>query len=311
MEPPKVSVLTIVRNGAATLPLALASLLRQNIEDWECIVINDASTDSTKDFLESLEDPRFRSYHFNKPLGRGAARNKALEKATGKYITTLDADDFYFEKTLEQHLRVLEPNPSLSLSSGRVILFDLKRNLFRKLRKTNRSGLIRFGPKPSTLEFPLAATMLRRSDIGSQRYDPNYNRSEDREFFGRVLSNRSIFYLNTATYAYRWQPNPEDVLLGLKMREQTYRKYWKESPTSYFLALTLNSFKILIYNFTIKFKLELLMEKLKTSKLDKRSRRMVQSELKLSRHLAELLTETLHEGTKFLPKINHTKQKEL
>ena len=298
MNSPKVSVLTIVRNGEATLPLALASLLRQSHQNWECIIINDASTDRTESFLSSLKDPRFRPYHSPAPLGRGAARNAALERATGEYITTLDADDFYFEQSLSQHVQVLEKDRALSLSSGSVLLFDLQRNFFGKLKKEHPVGEVRFGSNPSALKFPLAAAMIRKTAVGSNRYNPEYDRSEDREFFTRVLANKSIYFLREPTYAYRWQPKIDDILLGLAMREQTYRKQWRHFPFKNSIAFLLNRLKIKTYQIVAWLQLWPKFEKLKTSKMDKREEAVFLAELNSCQRSLEHLYGSLPNPTK-------------
>src|ERR1700722_4011224 len=67
-------------------------VLSQGVEDLECLVVDDGSTDDTCQRLTRIQDPRLRVIRLEK-VGVGAARNHGLEVATGKYIAFLDADD--------------------------------------------------------------------------------------------------------------------------------------------------------------------------------------------------------------------------
>ncbi|NCP78898.1 MAG: glycosyltransferase, partial [Desulfuromonadales bacterium] len=80
---PKVSILMIVKDEESTLEVALASLQAQTFQDWECVIVDDFSSDSTPEILAGLRDPRFLVHRSEKPLGRGAARRKSLSLARG------------------------------------------------------------------------------------------------------------------------------------------------------------------------------------------------------------------------------------
>jgi len=107
-----VSIITPTFNAGKYIQDTLQSVLNQSYQNWEMILIDDASTDQTvkiiKDFAE--KDARFKLSELSKNSGNGFARNVALEKATGQYIAFLDADDLWFPMKLEKQIQYLKAN---------------------------------------------------------------------------------------------------------------------------------------------------------------------------------------------------------
>jgi glycosyltransferase involved in cell wall biosynthesis len=120
---PVISVLTPVYNCAETLGLALASLQAQTLEDWECIVVDDGSTDDPEAVVAAARDRRIRYCRLNRNRGRGYARQWALEAAQGQYIAWLDGDDWIFPEKLEIQLDLLLREPeTAAVSTGMAIV---------------------------------------------------------------------------------------------------------------------------------------------------------------------------------------------
>jgi len=92
---PKLSILVPVYNVSAYLPLCLDSIMNQSFSDFECILINDGSTDFSLSILKSYvkQDPRFRLIS-HKNSGYGASLNKGIKLAKGEYIGIVEPDDF-------------------------------------------------------------------------------------------------------------------------------------------------------------------------------------------------------------------------
>src|SRR4051794_5139151 len=99
------SVIIPTYNRLQLLKEALDSVWRQTFTDYEVIVVDDGSTDGTRDYLESLGDKlRF----FVQPRrGPGAARNLAAQHANGEYLAFLDSDDLWFPWTLATFAEVI------------------------------------------------------------------------------------------------------------------------------------------------------------------------------------------------------------
>lgn len=112
-EPPRVSVVLPVRNGAATLPRALASLTAQTLAEWEAIVVDDHSTDETPALLQAAaqRDPRVRVLS-GASRGIVGALNAGLAAARARLIARLDADDEAAPSRLERQVAALVAAPA-------------------------------------------------------------------------------------------------------------------------------------------------------------------------------------------------------
>ena len=97
---PEISVILPVFNSEEFIGKAIESVLAQTFEDFELIIVNDGSTDSSKDIIDSFIDDRIRIISQSNQ-GPGAARNNALRIAEGEYIMYLDSDDWFCPDALE------------------------------------------------------------------------------------------------------------------------------------------------------------------------------------------------------------------
>ncbi len=118
----KVTVLVAVYNARKYLASCLNSLLRQTHRDWEAICVDDASTDDSRDILESYarKDGRIRVMAMSCNGGQAKARNAALKLATGEFVCMLDSDDTFSDDALQRALEVFEQHPATD-----SVLFDL------------------------------------------------------------------------------------------------------------------------------------------------------------------------------------------
>lgn len=114
---PKVTIIIPTYNRAKFLPETIVSVLAQSMADFECIVIDDGSSDGTQKLMEDIcaRDERVR-YLRQQNRGPSAARNLGLREAKGQYIQFLDSDDIITREKLEKQLVQLEREKGLSLS---------------------------------------------------------------------------------------------------------------------------------------------------------------------------------------------------
>lgn len=252
METPKVCIIMPVYNGQKTIELALKSLFAQTYSNWECVIVNDGSTDGTRSILDSLSDKRFKVIHLKKNAGRGAARQTCLNNAEGKYLAYLDADDFYHHDKLKIQVEFLEMNPEIDLVACRVVAFDTNYNPVsqRITRKTN-SCFFKDGNK---LSISMPTAMIRLDKAKTIRYNPRLDGVEDVDYFSR--------YLNKSYYA-----NFDLVLMYYYTGSTTYMKILKFTldnlhrgvfllKRNFFAGAKvffLSAIKLFIYSFAIPF----------------------------------------------------------
>lgn len=108
-----ISVILPVYNGSKTIQEAVQSVLNQTYNNFELIIINDGSTDSTRSIIESFKDKRIIIINqVNKGLVNSL--NLGIQRSRGIYIARMDADDYCLPKRFEKQIRKLESNPNLA-----------------------------------------------------------------------------------------------------------------------------------------------------------------------------------------------------
>jgi glycosyltransferase involved in cell wall biosynthesis len=119
-----VSVIIPAFNYGKYISATLDSLIAQTYQDWECVVVDDSSTDNTAEVIASYseQDARF-IYICQDNAGPSSARNRGLSKAKGRYIQFLDADDLLERRKMERHVKCLENNPDVDLVYGEARYF--------------------------------------------------------------------------------------------------------------------------------------------------------------------------------------------
>lgn len=120
---PDISVIMSVYNGEAYLAEAVESVMNQTFKNWELIIINDCSTDSTAEILADLSsrDERVKIHPNEVNLRLPTSLNKAISLCEGKYIARMDADDVCLPDRLEKQFKFMEENPDVALSSCRFM----------------------------------------------------------------------------------------------------------------------------------------------------------------------------------------------
>ena len=180
----ELSVIIPTHNRRILLERAIQSVLSQEHVELECIVINDASTDETKSYLDSIQDARVRCIHNPESLGGAGARNLGLDIAKGEFIAFLDDDDEWQPTKARRQLDVLEADSTLSIVSCRPSYrpYTLVQHLVRpgghislkRLCKDNVLGSFSF-------------CMVRASHLGEIRLNKDLRACQDWDVWMKVL----------------------------------------------------------------------------------------------------------------------------
>lgn len=118
-----VSVIIPVYNGQQYLKESIESVLLQKSVAFELIIVDDGSTDSTREVVSTYVDNKIVRYVYQENQGLAASRNKGISIASGNYIAFNDADDIWVEDKLSTQMAIMETQPSVEMISGRVRQF--------------------------------------------------------------------------------------------------------------------------------------------------------------------------------------------
>ena len=119
-----ITVLLAVHNGEPWLREAVASILAQSWREFEFLIIDDASTDTTPEFLRTLTDPRIRIVRNETNLGLTASLNRGLQLAQGDLIARQDADDVSHPHRLAKQAAFLSAHPQIAAVGSQAWLID-------------------------------------------------------------------------------------------------------------------------------------------------------------------------------------------
>ncbi len=186
---PTVSIILPVYNGAAHIADALESVQQQTFNQWECIVIDDGSTDETRQVVVQYEDERIKYYKNDTNVGIQKTLNKGLSLAQGTYIARIDADDIWSDtQKLQTQVSCMDEHPDYVLVGTGAILRDqqgeeLTRYLVPEDDHSIRQKILRKNC------FVHAAVLFRRESVqqvGFYSENKKHRHVEDHELWLRL-----------------------------------------------------------------------------------------------------------------------------
>jgi glycosyltransferase involved in cell wall biosynthesis len=187
---PTVSVLLPAHDAERYLDEAIRSVLRQTLEDFELILVNDGSTDDTKRIMETyLEDPRVILVDLPK-VGLSAALNHGLRLTRAPLVARMDADDIMTPDRLDQQVRFMNEHPDLGGCGSFYYLIDADGRQLGTPRSplTSRAAIDRHLRHRGHLIYPHPTIMFRRDVVTALGgYRMEHVTSEDVDLFVRML----------------------------------------------------------------------------------------------------------------------------
>jgi glycosyltransferase involved in cell wall biosynthesis len=227
---PYVTVLMPVYNSEMYLKEAIDSILNQTFRDFEFIVINDGSTDSTSDIIKSYSDPRIIYLQNEKNCGVAKSLNMGLRIARGKYIVRMDADDISLPDRLEKQVSFMDANPGIGVCGTWL--------------KTFGNGDVVWTPPGTHDEIFVGiffcyvntyhpTVIIRKDTIFNLQefYNEDFSQSEDVEYWAR-LANLGVKFANI-----------EKVLLKYRLHEENVSKTHHEIQKKYCDSVRLMHFR--------------------------------------------------------------------
>lgn len=187
---------------------AITSILSQTYKDFEIIIVDDASTDDTLDIAKAYarKDGRVVVVKNDNNLGAAGARNKGIQRAVGKYIAIMDADDIAHPKRLAKQVAFLENNPKVGLLGTAYRTIDGSGRTIQRISPLKTDKLIRW---EMLLNSPFAhssVTYRRELYLQTGGYPEDHLLSEDYELFYRMSAITKMANLKEALVYYRISP---------------------------------------------------------------------------------------------------------
>lgn len=202
---PEISVIMSVYNGEAYLKEAIESVINQTFKNWELIIINDCSTDSTGEILAGLasEDERIKIYTNEVNLRLPASLNKAISLCSGKYIARMDADDLCLPDRFEKQHKFMEQNQDVALSSCRFM--TVKNGVYASGGAGGRCDNEALRAMLLVANPILHPGVIAKAEVMKKfNYDTTLTCTEDLELWTRmVMENQKIQILPECLLIYR------------------------------------------------------------------------------------------------------------
>lgn len=222
---PLVSVVMSVHNEEQYLHDAVSSILTQTYANIEFIVVNDASTDRTRDILAGFadEDDRLTVIDNEEQLGLAASLNKALETARGDYIARMDGDDISFPDRIQKQVDFLEEHRQITVLGTKVAVIralwweskEYSYPIYEKDREIKMNFLRRPGIIHPTVM--MRASPLREHGI---LYNPLFLRSQDYELWTRMAFKHWLKFHNLQEPLLHYRVRSGDRSANLAVQEK-------------------------------------------------------------------------------------------
>ncbi len=198
---PKISVIMPVYNAEKYLREAIDSILSQTYEDFEFIIIDDGSKDSSPDIVRSYTDKRIKFYINEHNMGVAATLNRGLDLAEGEYIARMDSDDISLPTRFEKQIQYMESHPNIGVLGTKISVFGegISEYEFEFSTTTKQAKADLFFN--SSLAHP--TVMMRREALNGIRYELEYDGLEDYVLWWRISQTYEIVSLSEVLLRYR------------------------------------------------------------------------------------------------------------
>jgi glycosyltransferase involved in cell wall biosynthesis len=200
---PLVSVVIATYNMGEYLPHAVQSVLDQSYTNVEIIVIDDGSTDDTRDRIKPyLCDGRVR-YLYQENKGQTVAKNRGFMESKGTYVALLDADDVWFPDKLEKQIPCFSLSPDIGVVYTDVECIDEHGDVLQGWKRNCYSGRIS-GRLLIDNFVPLSSVLIRRDCLDKVgMFDEKYRMGIDYDLWLRMSAYYDFYYLDAVTFQYR------------------------------------------------------------------------------------------------------------
>lgn len=191
---PFFSVIIPTYNRSKFLKIAIDSVLNQTFSDYELIIVDDGSTDNTKQIIDEFDSQKI-DYVFQSHQGVSSARNKGINQAKGEFIAFLDSDDRFRRNKLEVTYEYIKKYPQYKIFHTEEIWYRNSKLLSQKIHHKKPSGFV-FSHSLKLCSLSISTVAIKKDifdEIGC--FDENLPACEDYDFWLRVTSRYPVFLI--------------------------------------------------------------------------------------------------------------------
>lgn len=202
----KISVIVPCYNQSEFLGECLQSILDQTYPHWECIVVDDGSTDDTKLIAEKWVDKDYRfTYFYKENGGLSSARNFGLDKATGDLIQFLDSDDLIVNTKFEKSISFFQQeNTDIVITNFSMLEGNMIKEPFCDITKydfTYKNILLQWD---IDFNFPIHSLIISNKSIKNLRFEEKFYAKEDWIMWLSIFRNKIVVnFINEPLALYR------------------------------------------------------------------------------------------------------------
>jgi teichuronic acid biosynthesis glycosyltransferase TuaG len=217
----KFSILIANYNNGKYFRDCYNSLITQTYENWEVIIIDDASTDDSVEIIEAIikQDPRFSIYHNTSNRGCGYTKRKCMKYATGELCAYLDPDDALYTDALEKTINEFNEDDIVAAYSQMMLCNEnhIPDRIFGGTKQIYNSRYFFNCPT----QFAHFFTFKKETYLNTSGINPNLKSAVDQDLYLKILEHGSVKYIKEPLYLYRLHSN------GIS--QQSFKQGAKES----------------------------------------------------------------------------------
>lgn len=208
MTSPKVSINLCCYNSEINLRETLDSIVNQTYKDWELIIINDGSSDSTESIIYEYLNQGFQiTYYYQENKGLGYSRNKAMKRSQGEYIAFIDHDDIWMTEKLAKQVPLFQ-DPEVGLVFCDTVYFNDRGDEERLYSRRKYATGSCFEALLIDYFLAMPSVVIRSSVLADMEewFDPRFYMNEEADLFIRIAHKWKLAMVDAPLAKWRMHP---------------------------------------------------------------------------------------------------------
>lgn len=218
----KVSVIIPTYNRLSLLKKAMESVLTQTYTNFEIVVVDDGSSDGTREYLLPLNDQRIKSVLLDTNKGANAARNAGIRKADGRYIAFLDDDDEWLSDKLEKQVNIFKHNNDVGIVYSTAVIMLVNENIEYNTAPEAKGKI--FNELLLSNVIGSTSTVILRRELLSMHgmFDERMPSMQDYELWLRLSKHTEVDFVKKPLILYRCTTKKDSVSKNVQSNIQAF-----------------------------------------------------------------------------------------